>query len=226
MDLHLSLNNFDYVVIGVVLFSAITALFSGFVSEVLSLVKWAVTYFLAVRFSYLAKPLVLKYVKSQSAADDIAIIGVFGLVFILLTIACDMLVSKIQKSPLTGIDRTLGFIFGVARGALIVCLFYLVFTYVMWPDLDKQPVKTAATEQVAGQADSQPEKPPAPAWLMNAKTRPWVAKGAHVLKGMIPFEIVEKTTNDYLKKKSDASRMIEQGDLDALSTPAINPSTP
>lgn len=222
MDLHLSLNNFDYVVIGVVLFSAITALFSGFVSEVLSLVKWSVTYFLAVRFSYLAKPLVMKYVKSSSAADDIAIIGVFGVVFILLTIACDMLVSQIQKSPLTGIDRTLGFIFGLLRGALVVCLFYLVFTYVMWPDLDKQPTRTASAEQ----ADGQPEKPPAPAWLMDAKTRPWVAKGAVVLKGFIPFDIVQKTTNEYLQKKSDVTKSIEQGDLDSLSVPAISPSNP
>ncbi|MBV8061800.1 MAG: CvpA family protein [Alphaproteobacteria bacterium] len=221
MEMHMGLNTFDYVVIGTVLLSAITALFSGFVSEVLSLVKWSIAYWIAVRFSYVLKPLVLKYVKSASAAEDIAIIGMFGLAFILLTIVCDLLVKQIQKSPLTGIDRTLGFIFGVLRGALIVSLFYMVFTYVMWPDLDKTPTHTANTEQ----AEAQPEKPPAPAWLMQAKTRPWVAKGSAFLKGFIPFDIVEKTTSEYMQKKSDATRMIEQGDLDTLSVPAIaNPS--
>ena len=115
----------------------------------------------------------------------------------------------IRGSTLTMIDRSLGFVFGIVRGVLIVCLVYLVASSILWPDIDKPVEQQVAIDQPVSQQKPSDEKVAArqkltmsaPKWLMAARTRPMLAGGADMLKEFIPDSVLEKTTDEILEQK-------------------------
>jgi membrane protein required for colicin V production len=66
---------------------------------------------------------------------ELSIIGAFALVFavalILVSIFTPLFSSVVQRSVLGGLDQGLGFIFGVARGILLVAIAFFVYETVM-----------------------------------------------------------------------------------------------
>lgn len=117
---------FDYAVLAIFGISLVVGLWRGVVSEVLALVAWVVA-FVAARASavevgsagaaWVTEP-ALQYV-TGFAAVFIGVLVVFALGRWLLK----RLVGAVGLGPL---DRTLGGVFGVARGGLIVVAFVLV----------------------------------------------------------------------------------------------------
>lgn len=219
MDLHTSFTTFDYVVIGCVLLSGLLALIRGLVREVCSLAAWAGAFVAAAKLSYLAEPWAHRYVKSDSLASQLAMLAMFCGAFIVLSLI-GMLISKlIRGDALTAIDRSLGFVFGLLRGALLVCLLYLVAISTLWPDLDvpatsgngavqyadrsagndlamPPPIAKSPSQQGEGRdafASRGDEKHPLAkiSWLEQSKTRPFLAHGAHWLRSLMPANAAE-----------------------------------
>ncbi|HEU0118424.1 MAG TPA: CvpA family protein [Alphaproteobacteria bacterium] len=221
MEPHTGLNNLDYVVLGIIGLSAIFALFRGFVREVLSLISWILAYFAAVRYHSLLEPFVHRYIKNESLLMPIAATGVFVLTLVLLSLLSTFITGLVRGKALTAVDRSLGFLFGIARGALIICIVYMALVSVFWPELEKTPEQIAKTAD----EDKSPNKPPE--WLMEAKTRPAMAYGSHMLKDVIPRDDLEKTvkgfqdsiSKQYAKKKDEVQKAADQQALDTLSTP-------
>lgn len=216
MEPHHSFNALDYTVIGILLLSGIMALMRGFVREVLSLGAWAASYFVAAKYYPLLEPTIHHYLKNQTAVTAIAATCVFFLTLIILTIISVSIASLIKGTALTSIDRSLGFLFGLLRGGLVVCLIYLAATSILWPNLDK-PVAATTTE--AQDKTKEQERSMAPDFLLDAKTRPALAYGAHFLKAFIPQSEIDKITKESLDQRAAAQRMIDQETLDALSVP-------
>jgi membrane protein required for colicin V production len=222
METHASFNILDYIVLGTILLSGLLAIMTGFVREMYSLLNWIVSYFIAMRFYPVALPHIQKYLSNPRTAADASIFAVFCLSFIVLAIAGIFITNFIQGKALTAIDRSLGFVFGIARGLLIVCLMYLVVISVIWPDLDKPPVETASITDTTqaptptpppdkpADAKTQDGKPQlvmlAPQWLIEARTRPLLSRGAHMLKDVIPAKMLERTTDIVLKQKEEAKQ--------------------
>jgi len=223
MEPHTGLNNLDYVVLGIILLSGMTALFRGFVREVLSLLVWTFAWLGAAQFHYLAEPSVHHYIKNPAFVAPIAAVAVFVVIFIVLAIISSLTVKLVKKSGLTAVDRSLGFVFGLIRGALIVCIVYMAAVSILWPNIDKAP-----EEQTQAEQDKNPN--PVPDFLMNAKTRPALAYGTALLKKLIPQEEFEKTKKsaqdyieqEYAKQKAEAEAAVKQKELDMMSTPAIS----
>ncbi|MDE2030494.1 MAG: CvpA family protein [Alphaproteobacteria bacterium] len=223
MDPHSGFNTLDYVVIGIVLLSGFLALMRGFMREIFSLIAWTGAYFAAVKLYPFAVPFVHHYIKSGKVAAWASMAGVFVGAIILLTVAGALVAYLlIRGRALTSIDRSLGFLYGLLRGALVVSLLYLGASIVLWPGID-EPQQQQPAQQQAGQPQTakQDDHDAPPALLMNAKTRPLLAYGARKLQVLIPKDMIGKTMEEYDARKQAAEKKINLRDLDLLSTPAI-----
>lgn len=230
METHSVFNTLDYIVIGIVLLSGLLALLRGLMREIFSLIAWVGAYFAAVKFYKLALPTVHHYIKHDKTAEWAAMAAVFLIALIILMLLGFFICGLVRGKALTAIDRSLGFIYGLARGALVVSLLYMVAVIVLWPDIDTLPAKPAdaaqKTEAEQKQEDKDHTSPPD--LLMEAKTRPALAYGASVLKNIIPKEMLDKTLKEVEqqkieeqeKAKAKTDKAIKQEMLNTLSTPA------
>ena len=114
------MNGLDYLILGILGVSAVVSLFRGFVAEVLSLVLWIGSFWLASRLAPGVAALLVDVVASPVAQLAFAYV-----MLLLLFGACTgLLVWLVRRFVLaTGLgptDRTLGLVFGAARGVVIV----------------------------------------------------------------------------------------------------------
>ena len=192
------MNSLDLAILGVIAISAIFAFARGFVREVLSIVAWigaGLTTLYAFNHVY---RLVIRFVTTPLLADLIAGAGLFVTSLIVLTILTGYLARFVQSSALSPIDRTLGLIFGLARGAVLVSLAYLMVD-ISLPQSDR------------------------PGWIKQAKSEPFLAQGAELLRSALPEPLQIKAT----AATDDTQRALADKAMRALSNPAApSPAKP
>jgi membrane protein required for colicin V production len=131
------MNWVDLAVLGVVVVSALLGMMRGFVREALGLCAWLAAAYAALRGFHDAQPIVRSWVGDPNLADPLAFGGVFLIVLIVLSIVAHMIAQVVRGSVLGGLDRSLGAVFGVARGAILVVAAYIVAGMVLptdrWP---------------------------------------------------------------------------------------------
>jgi membrane protein required for colicin V production len=110
----------DYVIVGVILGSIGWGVWRGFTREVMSLVGWVLAFLAA---NTVAGPLG-EMLPPSLATPEVRVLIAFLAVFVLVVAAAalvGMLLAKAFKAAgLGGVDRTLGGLFGVARGVIIL----------------------------------------------------------------------------------------------------------
>jgi membrane protein required for colicin V production len=185
MEPQTAFNNLDYIVLGVILLSGFLALMRGFVRELFSLVAWAGAYFAATKFYTPALPMVHHYVKNDQAAEWVAIGCVFVVALIVLMIVGNAACGLIKGRAMTSVDCSLGLLYGLARGALVVSLVYLCAVMIFWPNID--------TSDNGQQQTTDKDPNPPPELLLHAKTRPLLAYGADLLRDFVPKDMIDKT---------------------------------
>ena len=128
----------DGVVALVVIISALLAYGRGVVREIMAIVGWIVAAILGFMFAPQVEPLIREVpVVGEFLADscELSIIGAFAAVFavalIIVSLFTPLFSSVIQRSALGGIDQGLGFLFGVARGILLVAIAFFVYNTVV-----------------------------------------------------------------------------------------------
>lgn len=124
----------DGIVAGVIILSAILAYSRGLVRESMAIAGWVGAAVLAFAFAPAVQPLIKEVpILGDFLADscELSIVGAFAAVFavglILASLFTPLLSSVVQRSALGGIDQGLGFLFGVARGAILVLVAFLVY---------------------------------------------------------------------------------------------------
>lgn len=128
----------DGIVAVVIVLSALLAYSRGFVREALAIAGWIVAGIVAFLFAPQVEPLVKEIpVVGDFIADscELSMIGAFTIVFagalILASLITPLFSSLVQRSALGGLDQGLGFLFGVARGVLLVAIAYFVYETVI-----------------------------------------------------------------------------------------------
>ena len=118
------MNWVDLVVLGVILISGFLAFARGLVREALGLGAWAIAAYVASPYGVfpMVQPWARMQVRDTALADTLAFIGVFVIVLILLSLIAGAIAGAIRSSALGGLDRTLGLVFGLIRGAALVCI--------------------------------------------------------------------------------------------------------
>lgn len=124
----------DAVVAIVILISAVLAFSRGFVREVMSILGWVVAAIAAFSFAPQLEPMIkeIPYVKDAIGTSCelsilAAFVAVFAIALIVVSIFTPLLSGMISNSALGPMDQGLGFLFGVARGALLVVVALIVY---------------------------------------------------------------------------------------------------
>lgn len=116
----------DYLIIGIVLVSALIGLFRGFFREIIALVAWIAAFLVAIHFADAASRLLETSIQTPSLRKAVAGTGLFVLVLLLGGIAGFLVGKLVSGSGLAGTDRAIGGIFGIVRGAALVIILMLL----------------------------------------------------------------------------------------------------
>ncbi|MEM1374423.1 MAG: CvpA family protein [Pseudomonadota bacterium] len=129
----------DGVVALLIVISALLAYSRGLVREVMAIAGWVVAAILGFIFVGQAEPLVRQIPMVGDilgdACNELSIVAAFGAVFLVallvVSIFTPLLSSLIHRSALSAIDQALGFLFGVARGILLVAIAFFIYDTVI-----------------------------------------------------------------------------------------------
>lgn len=124
----------DYILLAIIMISALLSLWRGFVKEALSLASWIVALWVALLFFHDLADWLARWIDAPSVRDGVG----FGLLFV-VTVLIGGLVGYlagqlVSKTGLTATDRVLGMLFGIARGVVIVAVMVLLAGLTSIPD--------------------------------------------------------------------------------------------
>jgi membrane protein required for colicin V production len=135
----------DFILLGIMLVSGVLALSRGFTREVLSLLAWgaaAVATYFAIQQQQLldlVTPYVDKPILAQIAVGAVA----FIIVLILASIISVKISDRVVDSAVGAFDRTLGLIYGLARGLVLVAIAYLFYGWLQPPEKQEDWIRNA-----------------------------------------------------------------------------------
>jgi len=115
----------DFLIIGIILISALISIVRGFVKEVFSLASWILAFWVALLFYPHMATLLVDYVVTPSIRSFVAFTSLFVVTLILGALVNHLISQVVKKTGLSGTDRMLGIIFGLIRGVAIVTLLVL-----------------------------------------------------------------------------------------------------
>jgi len=171
------MNTIDIIVIAVVALSALIAFLRGFVREVLTIGSWLGASLVTLYGFPLLQGKFEQWISSKMAADIVCGISLFLVSLIVFSIISHMIARFVRGSALTAVDRSLGLLFGLVRGAILVSLAYML---VLWAD---------------------------PNMLRGARTTPMMARGAEILRDLAPKELADDLPADlHLPPPDDGKR--------------------
>jgi membrane protein required for colicin V production len=149
----------DVILIAIMLISGFLAMVRGFTREVLSIFSWAVAavaaLYLTPRYSGVLSP----YIDNPSLVQIVFAAAVFVVTLIIVSLITFRISDKVLDSRVGALDRTLGFIFGLARGFLLVAIVFILFTSL---------------------ARDQPE------WIKNARSYPILQQTQVAIESLLP----------------------------------------
>jgi len=125
----------DITLLVIMLISGFLAMVRGFTREVLSIFSWAVAAIVPLYLYFYKQDLwltmlefVLQYLDKRPYADLLLGAVVFILVLLIVGLICARLSDQVLDSRIGALDRTLGFLFGLARGFALVVIAYYIFS--------------------------------------------------------------------------------------------------
>ena len=116
----------DVVILALIALSAILSLFRGFVREAVALATWLVALMISMAFYEDLATILSQWISTPSAQKITAFVVLFICVLLLGAIVNYLAGRLVDKTGLTGTDKMLGIVFGVARGGVIVAILVLL----------------------------------------------------------------------------------------------------
>jgi len=201
----LPVNPIDILVAVVLLLSGLLAFSRGAVREILGVGAWIGAAFAAIYGFAHAREFSRQMIESQLVADAVAGLVVFLVALILLAVVSQIISSRIQGSKFGALDRAIGFLFGLVRGAVLLCLAYMLFVWAM----------------------AEQDRPP---WIAKARTLPYIVKGAEAIRSIVPDELEEKAktvVQEQAETTTDAINALRQYEaLQPSPAPVPAPTPP
>ena len=164
----------DVLLLVVMLISGLLAMIRGFMREVLSIAAWGIAAAVTLWAFPRVTPLAQTYFSSDTVAKGVSIAVVFLVTLLVVSIVTVRISDMVLDSKVGALDRSLGFLFGLGRGLIIVVVAFLFFAWLV-PDR------------------SQPD------WVREAKSKVVLQGTGQWLMGMLPDD-PESTILKRLKK--------------------------
>lgn len=178
---NLPINTLDVMLLTVLVVSAIIGLMRGFIREILSLGSWLAAGWITLTFFDDGRAFVQTYIESAAIAGVATTVVLFTASLIGFSLAARLVSKMVQSIGLIGpVDRSLGFFFGFARGAMVICVGYI-----------------ATLQMVPAQAKE-------PDWVSGSTLLPQVAKLSELFQEAVPGKLVKPS--DYALTRLKAQR--------------------
>ena len=116
----------DFIVLSIIVISFVISLMRGFVKEALSLAGWLVALWVSMTFSSGMAELFGSSIKDPTLRLLAAFVSLFILSLIVGTIINFFATQLVQRTGMTGVDRTIGGVFGLLRGVLLVTIIVML----------------------------------------------------------------------------------------------------
>lgn len=149
----------DIAVIGIVALSILLAFFRGVIRELMALASWIAALVLALAFEGALAAMLPAFVTSETVRHVLAFVVIFVVVLVIGSVIAHLLAKVVRAAGLGFVDRFLGGIFGLARGAIVVMVGVLLAGLTQLPRND---------------------------WWQNAALGPVLAEGALALRPWLP----------------------------------------
>lgn len=198
----LPVNITDIAVLAILLVSGVLALMRGFIAEVLSVAAWVGAFLLAL-YNH---PLLVPYFTDLTGDDTLAAAAAGTILFVGLVILFSIL-ARVVGGPLAtyglgAVDRSLGFLFGLVRGAFIVSFAYLLILLVDPDENLNEP------------------------WIRDAKSLPLVKQGAYLLRDLAPPDIFDEADLAAERLKREAEEQARKELRDRMLSPTPKADAP
>jgi membrane protein required for colicin V production len=164
----------DVILIAVMLISALLAMIRGFMREVLSIAAWLIAAVVTLYSYSKLLPFAKSYFNNDVVSYAVVIGGTFLGTLLIVSVITVRFSDMVLDSRVGALDRTMGFLFGLGRGLVIVVVAFLFFAWLV-PDR------------------SQPD------WIRSAKSRVVLQGTGDWLMSMLPDD-PESTILKRLKK--------------------------
>lgn len=197
------INGLDLAVGIILLLSAILAFMRGFVHEVLSVTAWIGAIFAVIYGVPELRPYARAQIPNELIADSATAVVIFLAVLVVLSILTKILSKSIQASALNNLDRSLGFVYGLARGAVIFAAILIIVDWVV----------AEGTR---------------PNWVRTAKTLPAIELTADLIRDVLPetFMAAEDAAKDASETAREAMELKETFDKLTQPPPGADPDAP
>jgi membrane protein required for colicin V production len=193
----------DIFLLVVMLISGLLAMIRGFMREILSIAAWGIAALVTVYMFPRATVFAQQYVGNEMASKGVAIIGVFLVTLLVISVITVRISDLILDSRVGALDRTLGFLFGLARGFLIVVIAYTFFDWFV------------------------PQRKPD--WIQNAKALVVLKESGDWLKSKLPEDpegLINRMRRPKPENQDPLDSAPERTDIAPQPSAPAQPSTP
>jgi len=151
---------FDYAVMAVIGLSALHGTWRGFLSEIFGLIGWIAAFFIACEFVGYVVPYMPSHWPGGALTQWLLAFALLVIGAVLVASVVSALMSRlVQATGLGGVDRSLGLMFGLVRGVVLVLIL----------------VALAGLTELPQQE-----------FWRNALLRPYAVEGVHLMKPLLP----------------------------------------
>jgi membrane protein required for colicin V production len=151
----------DIVLAAIMVLSGLLAMLRGLTREMLSIMSWALAALVTLLAYSRFKPDVRALIDTPMLADATLIATVFITGLILFSLLTANISERVLDSRVGAIDRTLGFVYGLARGLVLVVIAYLIVGEIV-------------------------ERPNLPKWVTQARSLPLIEHAGDTIKSLVP----------------------------------------
>jgi len=180
----------DVILLGVMLISGLLAMIRGGVREILSIVGWLAAAGATFYGLPKLKPLAQQYFSNDTVATAVTAAGIFLITLLIVSIFTVRISDRILDSRIGALDRTLGFLFGLARGLVIVVVAFIFFDWL-----------------VPGKQQ--------PAWVANAKSKVVLQATGSWLISLLPEDVDKYISKAFKKGPKGGAPSDEEAPADA-----------
>jgi len=148
----------DAILLIVMLVSGLLAMIRGFMREILSIGAWGIAALVTLYSYSRVLPIAKQYITSDMVAAGASVAGVFLITLLIVSVITVRISDLVLDSRVGALDRTLGFLFGLGRGLIIVVVAFLFFAWLV-PDRSQPEWVRGAKSRIVLQSTGQ--------WLMS-----------------------------------------------------------
>ena len=124
----------DYIIIVIIAVSTVISLLRGFVRESLALAGWILAIWVGMMYMHQMAIFINPYLNlPPSILALVSFVILFLIALILAALVSNLGAKLVDKTGLSGTDRAIGMLFGIARGILIVGVLVLLAGFTMVP---------------------------------------------------------------------------------------------